>query len=565
MGAPEADDAAFKVGVSSLPCAQHEPTMLRLLEQAGIGVVHVTLGGSIRFANRALTDLLGYSREELIATPHEHLSPPEYGRIDQLARAAIGEHGLCEPYEKELLRKDGVRVPVRIQAGRAPGADEIVVLVTDLTAPRAAAKRRARADRRESALRDEAAQATRRMAFLYQATSALFAAPLDTAVQLERLAEVAVPHLADWCMLFVLGNGGLELVASVNACAQGSERLPSCVPNLVVDCQGAAGIAQVVRSGRSQLCAELTPEVALPAPELALLAAAGARSAILVPLTAGRPLGAAVFARREASASYGAADLATAEDLCSRAALALLNARLYNEAQQPVRQRQDALAIVSHDLKNPLSAIVLNATLLVRQPPSAEPERTFKRATVILNSAERMNRLIMDLLDVARVEAGRLALQRRPYPAPGLVRDVVELLGPLVRDKHLCLQHQLETELPDISCDRDRVLQVFSNLLDNAIQFTPAGGIITITAARGHEEVVLAVHDTGAGIAEAELPRVFERHWRAEGMHRKGIGPGLYIAKGIVEGHGGRMWARSALGAGASFYFTLPTVSHAHR
>jgi signal transduction histidine kinase len=171
-----------------------------------------------------------------------------------------------------------------------------------------------------------------------------------------------------------------------------------------------------------------------------------------------------------------------------------------------------------------------------------------------------MDRLIQDLLDVAVAESGQLTVERAQLAARDLVVGAVDMQRPLASSASLELRVDLDHELPDIWGDRDRLLQVFENLIGNAIKFTNAGGSITVGAAPRDHEVVFRVADTGSGIAPENLPRVFDRFWQASRTGRIGAGLGLQIAKGIVEAHGGRIWVESAAGSGSTFFFTIPTA-----
>jgi signal transduction histidine kinase len=177
----------------------------------------------------------------------------------------------------------------------------------------------------------------------------------------------------------------------------------------------------------------------------------------------------------------------------------------------------------------------------------------------IIRIAEQMNRLIGDLLDAAAIDAGRLAIDREPRDAAELASDAIEMLRPLAEHDSISVEQPPVPEPVRVSCDRDRIVQVLGNLIGNAIKFTPTGGSITVTVARDASNVRFAVADTGPGIPPEQLAHLFERFWRAPG-NAPGVGLGLYIAKGIVEAHGGRIWVESQVGRGSTFSFTLPVL-----
>jgi signal transduction histidine kinase len=171
-----------------------------------------------------------------------------------------------------------------------------------------------------------------------------------------------------------------------------------------------------------------------------------------------------------------------------------------------------------------------------------------------------MNRLIQDLLDVTRIEAQRLAIEHADIDTRGLLLESVEAQRSLASSEKLEVRLDAPQTLPHISGDRDRLLQVFENLIGNAVKFTDPGGRITVGARPQGREIVFCVADTGSGIAPEDLPHLFDRFWQADGKRKKGAGLGLAIVKGIVQAHGGRVWAESAPSRGSTFSFTLPTA-----
>jgi len=258
-----------------------------------------------------------------------------------------------------------------------------------------------------------------------------------------------------------------------------------------------------------------------------------------------------------ADRKYATEDLALALELARRASLALDNARLYEVAQRAIRTRDQVLGIVAHDLRNPLGTILMQASLL-RPPGGDQAHRSRAPADRIERAASRMNRIIQDLLDVACMEAGRLAITPARVGTRELISESVEAQKQLAASASLELALEITEDLPDIWADRDRLHQVFENLIGNAVKFTEQGGRIVAGASSQGEKVLFWVKDTGPGIAAENLPLVFERHWQAPHVAGRGAGLGLPIVKGIVEGHGGRIWVESTLGVGTTFFFTIP-------
>jgi PAS domain S-box-containing protein len=228
------------------------------------------------------------------------------------------------------------------------------------------------------------------------------------------------------------------------------------------------------------------------------------------------------------------------------------------EAVRAVRTREDLLATVSHDLRNPLSTVTMAATQIERFADATEPGvRTKKAVKAILSAVDRMDRLVRDLLDLARLEAGHaLPVDLERHDVMELTREATELLEPLANARQLTLQTDLSASC-DVLCDGDRVQQALSNLIGNAIKFTGEGGAIHVRAERTADEVLFSVRDSGAGIPDQQIPHLFTPYWRADARRKDGAGLGLAIVKAIVETHGGRIWVESALGRGSTFYFTL--------
>jgi signal transduction histidine kinase len=322
-------------------------------------------------------------------------------------------------------------------------------------------------------------------------------------------------------------------------------------------------VARVLRTGQSELIRGI-PEAMLaeiaPDPEtLRLLRQVGLASLLSVPLTArGQLLGVLTLALAEGDERYDLRDLAFAEELARRAATALDNARLYHRAQTAIREREEILGVVSHDLRNPLNVIALSAELLLEtELPEEKRRRQFE---VIRRSARGMNRLIQDLLDVSCMEAGRLSVDPQPECVEDIVADACELMRPLAEERLQRLAAAVAPGLPPVSADRARVQQVLSNLVGNALKFTGEGGSVHVRTEALEDGVRISVDDTGPGIPPEHLGRIFDRHWQATGTAHLGAGLGLAIARGIVEAHGGRIWAESEVGRGTSVHFVLPAA-----
>nr|WP_228531220.1 MULTISPECIES: ATP-binding protein [Myxococcaceae] len=391
---------------------------------------------------------------------------------------------------------------------------------------------------------------------------------IDYEATLKTIAQLAVSRLADFCMLDLLGEDGqlhrLEVASRDPALAELMERTRPYPPRM----GSGHPVARVVETGTPLVASPITPDwldaSAADAEHRAALQALAPRAAVVAPLVAqGRTLGVINLATRDPNRHFGPRELELVQGVADRAAVALANARLYREAQEAVRTREDVLAIVSHDLKNPLGVVGMTAGQLLRHAGTDEAgRRTARYAQTIQRSTNRMSRLISDLLDLASIESGTLALAPRAEDPRALLHEAVEALAPLAADKGIALQVDGApgggVPAAPARADRERVLQVLGNIVGNALKFSPAGSEVLLRAEPDGPFVRFSVQDAGPGIGPDELPHIFDRFWKAGRSATRGTGLGLFICRGIVEGHGGRIWAQSTPGQGTLVLFTLP-------
>ncbi|NMO14342.1 response regulator [Pyxidicoccus fallax] len=249
------------------------------------------------------------------------------------------------------------------------------------------------------------------------------------------------------------------------------------------------------------------------------------------------------------------------EALAAERAHAAAATRLLAEAERATRSREEMLAVVSHDLRTPLTSVFASVELMERALAGRDGEASLKKHLAsIRRAAGRMRRLIGDLLDLASIDTGTLSLDRQPHAPEELVRDVREAFEPLAREKQLAFDLEVEPGLPVLVCDRERVFQALSNLLANAIKFTPEGGRVALRVHAREGGLDFLVEDTGPGIAAEALPRIFERHWHTAQKGREGHGLGLPIAHGIIAAHGGRIDVASTPGQGSRFTVQFPVA-----
>lgn len=238
---------------------------------------------------------------------------------------------------------------------------------------------------------------------------------------------------------------------------------------------------------------------------------------------------------------------------------------LRKRLQLAVNARDDTVGVVAHDLRNPVSAVkMLSAAVLQRAESEGLSGESKEQLTLIRQAALQMDRLIQDLLDVTRVETGRLVIEPETVAVPELIEGALETLRPLVENAGLSLAVEVDGNLPLVNADRQRIGQVLSNLVGNSIKATEPGGRVTVRARAKADKVEVAVADTGSGVPPEQMSHIFDRFWQSErsSIRTRGAGLGLPIAKGIVEAHGGQLVAESEPGKGSTFTFTLPAITN---
>jgi signal transduction histidine kinase/DNA-binding response OmpR family regulator len=418
---------------------------------------------------------------------------------------------------------------------------------------------------RQQQARMNAEAAERRSRILAEASHRL-AGSLDSTTTLSTLARFLVTEIADYCVIALRQPNGEREAAGVAHRNPDLDAVLRQAVQLTGESPSAPGFLDAaLRRTEPTLLSEISEGMlddAAAAPEVAeLLRQLRPTSLIAVPLAAsGGVAGSMVIAREDGSRPLHAEDLDLAIELARRATLAVENARLFHTAQQAVAAREQVLAVVAHDLRNPLSTVAMGAQMLTES--LSEPEHAGDRRYVsaIHRAAERMDKLIQDLLDITRWESGQLSISPSLQPLGPVITEVVEMHRLSAGAEKIGLSLELAEPLPRAAIDAHRFHQVLSNLLGNALKFTPDGGSIVVRAQRyGIGSVMISVIDSGPGLPAEQLPHIFSRFWQAERSDRRGIGLGLAIAKGLVEAHAGEIWVESEPGSGCRFHFTIPS------
>jgi signal transduction histidine kinase len=362
-------------------------------------------------------------------------------------------------------------------------------------------------------------------------------------------AELLVPRYADWCTI--------HLKETNDSIPPYTHTRPNGHGETPINGHSAHLIGKVLRTARSEIVTQIsemtTLRDALGPDHLDVLRGIGPRSLVCVPLLArDQVLGALVLVSGRGRPSYTSEDLLFAEDFGHRLGVALDNALLYRKAERAIRMRDDVLAIVSHDLRTPLATVLMQAESLAEMPDLR------KLGDAIVRSVQRMNRLIGDLLDASSVNAGQLSLNMGMHHVSEILVEATEMFRTQAEACGVELLEQVPRDPLGVTCDRDRMVQVLSNLIGNALKFTARGGKVVVSATRTEDGILFEVSDTGRGIEQEHVPHLFDRFWRAESKQNGGSGLGLFIARGIVAAHGGGLRVDTELGRGSRFYFTLP-------
>jgi signal transduction histidine kinase len=519
-----------------------------VIERNADAIVVVNEDGVIQFANGMAGELFGCAPSELVGTPFGY--PMMVG----------------ESTEVDLVRRGGpaLVVELRVVESEWEGRAACIISLRDITERKRSEEGQRRLIR-ERAARSAAELAARRFRFLADAATVL-SSSLEYEKTLRALARLCVAEIADWVAIYIVDDDGQ--VHRLEVAHRDASRL-ELVEELresPIRSDGSHPVLPVLESGRPLLVPRVDDDqlarLADSPRHLELLRELEVRSFMLVPLIArGRGLGAIGLACSDPGREFGDQDLALAENLASRAALAVDNARLYREAQEATRSKTDLLAIISHDLRTPLTSIIGYAELLIMGVPEPLSDGTRERVERMRSGAEHLLHLINQLLALSRLDAGRETAQIEDEDLAELVRDVAVVVEPLALERGLAFDVELQRERIPLRTDPGKLRQVLVNLVANAVKFTERGGVRLVVEQPAPDAVVVRVTDTGPGIAPEHLERIFEPFWQVQdGPARSdGTGLGLSVVRRLVELLGGEIRVESVVGEGSTFVVALRT------
>jgi PAS domain S-box-containing protein len=524
-----------------------------ILAIAADAIISIDESQSIVHFNHGAEEIFGYERAEVLGRPLEMLLPARHAgahreHVASFASSGDASRRMGERRQINGRRKNGKEFPAEASISRlqTPSGSLFTAVVRDVT-------ERQRLEAHEHALAMASVELGQSLEYE------------DTVVA---AANLPVPVVGAWSVLDVIedADGAEPLLRRVvshhpDPAINGALREWEAEP---LDWDAPDAVIDVLRTGELQRIASVSNDWleahTSSARQIDIVQRMGMNSLIIVPLVARERVLGALTIGSSAEHTFDEYDCMLARDLADRAALEIEKARLFRRAQRATSARDQVLSVVSHDLRNPLSAVSMLAGRLVENPPGEDERREIGKN--ILASADWMQRLMQDLLDAASIDAGRLSVESEPNQLYQIVHPVIDMFAARASSRGIALRLDLPAEGCLVLADGERIIQVLGNLVANALKFTPDGGTISIGAARAGREVVLHVCDTGAGIPAADLPRVFDRFWHARrNSTTRGTGLGLAIAQGIVRAHGGRMWVESVEGEGSTFFFTLPIAT----
>jgi PAS domain S-box-containing protein len=516
---------------------------LRAFDWLPDAVIAADEQGSIAFVNQAAARLLGWTADELRGRPLTTIMPKRMHGAHEagLRRYAATHHSriMGRPIRVSALRRDGAEVDVELTLGTTslePGREIIVGTLRDLSD------------------RVELERQLRVIDHLRAVTAA--AAHLTSLLDVDRVVELAVETLVtrfDAALARVwLREPGTEMLrlrssAGLSTQVAGSARerieLAGHPFKIGVVARTRRPFIKNGLQGDSQFDQEWVARERVEAVAAFPLLVASDLRGVLV----------AFFREKLEEEVFEVLAM-----LSALVATAVTDAELFDHAQRALRTRDEVLAVVSHDLRGPLSVIQMGASSLLGRRDGGATETVVLR---IQRAGQRMSVLIRDLLDVSAIEAGRLRVEPGEEDPGPLVSEAIEQARPLADAKQIRLMADLAAPTARVICDHGRIVQVFANLLGNAVKFTKEGGAITVRAVEGDGTVSFAVADTGIGISKEQLPHVFDRYWQGGRSAGAGVGLGLAIAKGIVQAHHGTIRAESTPGQGSTFVFDLPRAA----
>ncbi|CAN5860614.1 hypothetical protein BH11GEM1_BH11GEM1_21430 [soil metagenome] len=494
------------------------------------GIYTVDTNGLCTLVNPAASKILGFAPDEVLGRNMHELVHGRYAdgtpfpEVDCPLFHAFRGGRSTHMHDTVLWRRDGTPVPPDCTSspllidGAVAGA---VVTFRDVTSQRRTAHA---------------------MQLLADA-GAMLASSLEHKVTVRAAVHTALPLLGEACVVYLRDDAGSDEIICVH-----------------VDASREALLRDLFTDAGMALRMPVGGDVGVIEPAPAYLAELGMVNVVTAPLRGSRGrIGTLLFA--SGKRDYDVSDLWLAEEMARRVSSAVENATLYRAAQAATSARDEVLAVVSHDLRNPVHTIQMGAGFLLElldEQPTVDPVLFAKQIGAIRRSAMRADRLIRDLMDVTRAERGRLDIERKPVIVSDLLRDASQGIASQAHQRGVSVSVEPVDESIRVTGDRDRLLQALDNLLSNAVKFTQSGGLVTLSATANEQDVCLVVRDTGPGMTAEQQANLFTQFWQARRGDRRGVGLGLTIVKGIVDAHEGTITVESEPARGSVFRIRMP-------
>lgn len=517
-----------------------------LLQSIFDAVISTDMKYNIRSWNEGAEQLYGWKAEEVIGKPATKIIPTDYAKNNR------------EDFRKTLMNKGFWRGEV-IQKRRDKTAVNIFASISLIK------NAKGKPIGTVSVNRDitDRVRLQENLAYLAEA-SKILSSSLDFKTTLSNIAKLAVPKIADWCAIDILDrNGNLEQVTVAHKDPKkvkwAKELRKADPPKL----DSPTGVPKVIRTGKSEFYPsipdELLVKIAKDKKHLKLLRDLGFTSAMITPINQNdKCIGGITFVTTETKRQYTTSDLAMAEELAARASTALENAGLYKASQEAVMLRDNFISVASHELKTPVTSVKIFTQVLQKHSEQIGDEKAISHLSKMDKQLNKLVELIYDLLNVSKIQAGRMEFSQKLYDFDSSVAEIVDVLQQGSVKHKLLIKGKTNRK---VFADEERIGQVISNLISNAIKYSPQADKVLVHLSADNENVVVCVEDFGIGLAKEHAKKIFERFYRVFDTTDKtfpGLGIGLYISSEIIKRHHGKLWTESDTGKGSKFYFSLP-------
>ncbi len=395
-------------------------------------------------------------------------------------------------------------------------------------------------------------------------TSKILSSSLNYETTLQNIASLAVPQIADWCAIEMLDEEGkLQQIAVTHKDPEKIIWARKLRKDYPTNLQSDVGIAKILKTGKSELYPFINEDMversAKDKKHLRMLKQIGMTSVIMSPLLSEKKaVGVITFISSEAKRRFTKEDLLVADELAIRASLAIDNAKLYKKAQEAISLRDDFISVASHELKTPLTSVKIFTQVLLKHAKKTSDEKSINSLEKMDKQIDKLTDLIYNLLNISKIQSGRLEFGKKSFVFDDMITDVIDVM------QHMTVAHKIIRK-GKVNCklygDEDRLSQVLSNLISNAIKYSPKADNVIISVAARTNHIKVSVQDFGIGMNKDHLDKVFDRFYRVSSNEDKtfpGLGIGLYISKEIINRHNGKLWVESTEGVGSTFHFTIP-------